>query len=68
MPDKNNKSQYRKLRGGTRKQASQFIAEETRTQQYSGKQAVAIGISRAIAEEKKRNTRTMLGNMVRRYK
>lgn len=68
MPTKRKKSRYRKLRGKTREKASQFIAEETKTRQYSREQAIAIGISRAVTEEKKKNTRTMLNNMVRKYK
>jgi hypothetical protein len=41
-----------KLRGQSRKLAGKFIAEETRAG-YPRKQAIAIGISRARAAEKK---------------
>jgi len=43
---------YPKLRGQSRKLAGKFIAEETRAG-YPRKQAIAIGISRARASEKK---------------
>jgi hypothetical protein len=42
-----------KLRGKARDLASKFIAEEMHTKKYPRAQAIAIGISRAIAQGKK---------------
>jgi len=42
-----------RLTGKVRELASKYIAEEIETDQYPRKQAIAIGISRAVAETKR---------------
>lgn len=60
---------FPKLRGKTRELASKFIAEEVKTHQYSRKQAVAIGISRARrAVSKTSRTLTRLEHLLTKYR
>lgn len=56
-----------KLQGTTRSLASQYIAEEMRTQKYPRKQAIAIGISRARAKTKKERQKRTIDAIMRKY-
>ena len=62
------KRKYKKLRGQTREEASQFIAEERHLKKYKRSQAIAIGISRAISREKQRRDQKTLLSMISKYK
>ena len=61
------KKKRAKLRGRARTLASKYIAQEQRTGQYSRKQAVTIGISRAKSEIKRERLHQKLKRLTAKY-
>lgn len=57
-----------KLTGRTRSLASRYIAEEMHTKKYPAKQAIAIGISRAKTETKRRDTLSKIARLLKKYR
>jgi hypothetical protein len=62
------KKKKRKLRGEARALASKFIAEEVRTGKYPREQAVAVGISRAMAEASATRRSARILDIMDRYR
>jgi hypothetical protein len=56
-----------KLRDRVKALASQFIAEEFRTKQYSPSQAKAIGISRARKQARQEKLRSTIQSLGHKY-
>jgi len=54
--------------GKTKTLASKYIAEEMKTKKYPRKQAIAIGISRAKTDAKKKQSVTRLKRLLKTYK
>jgi hypothetical protein len=68
MPAKRKKAKKRpKLNPRAKKLASKFIPQEARTRKYKRSQYVAIGISRAVAEDKRIKAREQLKAITRKY-
>lgn len=68
MKTRHPKKSYRKLTARERKLASKYIPEEIETGQYPRKQAVAIGISRAVSKAKKVSRKSEIQRIMDRYR
>jgi len=58
----------KKLTPREKKLASKYISEEIRTKQYPHKQAIAIGISRAVTSVKKTSHKSNIQRIMDRYR
>jgi hypothetical protein len=62
------KKKYKKLTPREKKLASKYIPEEIKTKQYPRKQAIAIGISRAVAKAKKTSHKSNIQRIMDKYR
>jgi hypothetical protein len=58
----------KKLRGRTRELASKYVAEEVRTGKFPRRQAIAVGISRAREEARRRRRAGQVRDIMARYR
>ena len=58
----------KKLTSREKKLASKYISEEIRTRKYPHKQAIAIGISRAVTKTKKSFRKSEIQRIMDRYR